>query len=233
MGVPSLLKRLLETMQQEKSFKYMYAITGILTIIMLIVSYYYVDKPLVLFCHNHGIREYRILYYMQKFPEGFKVLLPFALLWGAYRWYTRTIAYADQCLILGSGSLLILGLVKDPLKFLFGRYWPAPTQGETLSFITDGVYGFNFFQWGAAYQSFPSSHTAAICAVATIMWEYYPRWRWVAIALCASVVSGVIGCYFHFVSDVIAGAFVGIIIGRIVLSWRGPLFEMKNSPQER
>ena len=57
--------------------------TSILAIFALVISYYYLDKPLVLYFHALGSRRYRVLDYMQKFPEGFKILLPLAALWAA------------------------------------------------------------------------------------------------------------------------------------------------------
>jgi len=47
-----------------------------------------------------------------------------------------------------------------------------------------------------------------------------PRYRPLWAAIVASVAIGLIGANYHFVSDVIAGAFVGISTGSaVVLLW--------------
>jgi len=56
------------------------------------------------------------------------------------------------------------------LKFLFGRTWP-------LGLFRRHVYGFFPFHTGPQYASFPSGHTAAVCAVLSILWIWYPRFR--------------------------------------------------------
>jgi membrane-associated phospholipid phosphatase len=66
---------------------------------------------------------------------------------------------------------------------------------------------------GAAYQSFPSGHMAATCAVVSVLWIWYPRLRWLVTIAGIAVGVGLIGANYHFLSDVIAGAFIGISIG--------------------
>ncbi|MCP4397721.1 MAG: phosphatase PAP2 family protein [bacterium] len=207
-----------------------YFITGMLAIAALVVSYCFLDKPLVLYFHALGSRRYRVLDYMQKFPEGFKVLLPFVLLWLMYRWYTQKLSVLDYRLFLGAGSLVLVGLVKDPLKFVFARYWPAPVHGESISLIGTGDYGFTWFHWDELYRSFPSGHAAAVFAVAVILWRCFPRLRWGAVLMCCCVVIGMLGYYYHFLSDVIAGALVGILAGKTMLALGNKVFGIRECP---
>ena len=202
----------------KNRFTNLYIITGVPAISALVVSYYFLDKPLVLYFHALGSRRFRVLDYMQKFPEGFKILLPLAALWLLYRWATKTLSTLDERLFLGAGSLVLVGLVKDPLKFIFARSWPAPVNGEPISLIGTGDYGFTWFQWDELYRSFPSSHAAAVFAVAVVLWRCVPRLRWGAVLMCCGVVIGMIGCYYHFLSDIMAGALVGILAGNAMLA---------------
>ncbi len=191
---------------------------------LVVLAIAYVDTPIVLFMHEHQMRQYRLLHYMQIIPKLLVVLLPFTGLWAAYRWYKRTMSSGDQFLILAIISFVTAFMVNYLLKFLFGRFLPTTLIDENMSFIANGVYGFHFFHWGAVYQSFPSGHIAVICAVSTILWGYSSRVKWFAIVMSAIVMTGLIGCYYHFVSDVIAGALVGIGVGRAMLSCRLTLF---------
>ena len=74
-------------------------------------------------------------------------------------------------------------------------------------------YGFHPFHSGAAYRSFPSGHTARTLAVAAVIWIICPRWRWACVAASVAVSVGLLGMNYHFVGDVIAGGFVGGIVG--------------------
>jgi len=113
--------------------------------------------------------------------------------------------------------------VKDQLKLVFGRTWPETWVRDNPSFIRDGVYGFNPFHGGPGFAAFPSGHTTAICAVISVLWICYPRYR-VLYGICmAAVALGLVGADFHFLGDVIAGAFLGVSIGwlTVVLWERG------------
>jgi membrane-associated phospholipid phosphatase len=111
---------------------------------------------------------------------------------------------------------------KAQLKFLFGRTWPESWMGNNPSFIRDGVYGFNFLHGEGAYQSFPSGHMAAACAVLSVLWIWHPRLKvlWAIGGIAVGV--GLVGANYHFLSDVIAGGFLGVSAGWSVRSiWKG------------
>jgi membrane-associated phospholipid phosphatase len=204
---------------------YMPAVLFIITAIVLIVlSIVYVDTPVIWFMYEQGMRKYRLLHFMQKIPKCLAVLLAFIGLWEANRWSKNTISSVDHCLILTTISYVTALGVNYFLKFLFGRSLPATLLDENMSLISHGVYGFHFFHWGTDYQSFPSGHIAVTCVVTTVLWEYYPRLRWFGSLICTLVVISLIGAYHHFVSDVIAGALVGVGVGRMVLSLGKKLF---------
>ena len=102
------------------------------------------------------------------------------------------------------------------------------------SLIRDGVYGFNpFHEAGIAYTSFPSGHTAAICALTSVLWICYPRFWPLYLALILAVSIGLVGADYHFLSDVIAGAFVGTSTGwMLVAVWRAGLRHVSSDAAE-
>ena len=122
----------------------------------------------------------------------------------------RALSRFQNCVLLCSLSLIVAELTKAQLKPFFGRTWPDTWINDNPSFLRDGVYGFNFFHGGRAYASFPSGHTAVACAVLAVLWIYYPRWRPLYALAALAVAVGLIGANYHFVSDVIAGGFVGV-----------------------
>ena len=52
-----------------------------------------------------------------------------------------------------------------------------------------------------------------MCAVVSVLWICYPRWRVLYAVAVAVVVVGLIGADYHFLSDIIAGGFIGTTTG--------------------
>ena len=62
---------------------------------------------------------------------------------------------------------------------------------------------------------------AVTCAVVSVLWIYFPRLRALSAFAGLAVAIGLIGANYHFLSDVIAGAFVGISTGWMMTSlWK-------------
>src|SRR5580658_6528589 len=107
-------------------------------------------------------------------------------------------------------TVIVSVAIKDQLKFLFGRTWPETWVDHNPSWITNHSYGFSFFHGGAGWGSFPSGHTTETWAFVAVFWVRAPRLRllWAALALLVPI--GLFGADFHFVGDMVAGAFLGI-----------------------
>jgi membrane-associated phospholipid phosphatase len=55
----------------------------------------------------------------------------------------------------------------------------------------------------------------------SVLWIYYPQWRALYALVVAAVVAGLIGANYHFLSDIIAGGFVGCSSGWMATAlWR-------------
>jgi membrane-associated phospholipid phosphatase len=111
-------------------------------------------------------------------------------------------------------AVLIATILKEELKFLFGRTWPETWVANNPSWIKDGVYRFEPLHGGRGWASFPSGHMTIITAPCTVLWLLAPRaWRWLWAALILAVAIGLVGADFHFVGDMIAGTFLGWTCG--------------------
>jgi membrane-associated phospholipid phosphatase len=118
-------------------------------------------------------------------------------------------------------AIIVAEALKDQLKYFFGRTWPETWVQNNPSFIRNGVYGFHFMHGGSAFQSFPSGHMGAACVVLTVLWICYPTFRWLYVTAGFVVGAGLVAANYHFLSDVFAGAFVGIFTGWIALAiWK-------------
>ena len=179
----------------------------------VIVSYEWLDRPIALFVHAQ-LAQYNLFAKLTYIPEILAplVFVAFAAI-GVHALIGRRLPKFETVLVLAGASLAVTDAVKDKLKFAFGRTWPETWVRDNPSFIRDGVFGFNPFHGGPGYAAFPSGHTSAVCAVMTVLWMCYPRYRPLYAVAIAAVAVGLVGADFHFVGDVIAGGFLGVSAG--------------------
>jgi len=185
-----------------------------LTILAILGCYFFADRPFALFAHENfrPHREYFDL--LTLIPEPFPVIAALGAVALGIRSLTgRAMTRAQAVALVWSLSALVATALNRQLKFAFGRTWPETWTNNNPSFINDGVYTFNPFSGGAGYAAFPSGHVVAICVTMTVLWLCYPKLRALYAALVALVVIGLIGANYHFLSDMIAGAFIGVSVG--------------------
>jgi membrane-associated phospholipid phosphatase len=198
----------------------------LLTAAAVAVCYLWLDQPLALLVHDHSAQREtfaRLTY----FPD---LLIPLAaaafVAFGLWALAGRPLSKGVTAGVLCSISLIVAETIKSQLKFAFGRLWPDTWVQNNPSFIHDGAYGFNFFHGGPGYASFPSGHTAATCAVISVLWIMFPKLRPVYALVVLAVAAGLIGTNYHFLSDVIAGGFVGTSTGWMTAA----LWQARQSP---
>ncbi len=118
-------------------------------------------------------------------------------------------------------SVLAVYAAKNELKFYFGRTWPDSWGPGIASFIRDNAYGFHFFHSGKSFESFPSGHAAVIAGVISVLWIFYPKLRTLWSACIVATDTALVVMNIHFLSDVVAGSFVGVSTGMFtVAAWR-------------
>jgi undecaprenyl-diphosphatase len=108
---------------------------------------------------------------------------------------------------------MFAGLVGNGLKLAIGRERPSVSDGRT---VLRGP------QWPGAMRpdpSFPSGHTVSAFALAYGMSRVLPRGRGVFVFLAAACgLSRFLG-ETHFLTDVLAGAWVGWESARLMWDW--------------
>ena len=115
-----------------------------------------------------------------------------------------------------SFNILVTESIKNILNVVFGRLWPATWINNNPSWLDNQEYGFYFFKgWDDAYRSFSSGHTAIVFAAMSVLWILYPKLRIVSVLSCFMVITGLLANYYHFLGDIIAGAYLGIFTGII------------------
>jgi len=111
-------------------------------------------------------------------------------------------------MLAGIALLASVCLVEFLFKPMFCRAVP-------MQYLWDHVYGFHWLQWCDG--SFPSGHADQAAAILTVAWVYYPRWRWLYLLAMAGLAFALMAGEWHFLSDVIAGGFVGAFSAWLVM----------------
>ena len=100
-------------------------------------------------------------------------------------------------------ALLAAGVAVNVLKVLIGRYRPR-------YFFSDEMWGFEPLNFATAMNSFPSGHTQSICTAMLALTILFPRIWPIALITAALVGASRVVLSVHWVSDVLAGAVLGI-----------------------
>ncbi len=192
------------------------------TAVAVAIAYLWIDRPIALIAH-HQLAHHETFAQLTHIPDPFMPLavIVFVVL-GLWRLSGRALTTLQATAAIASISLVMTEATKNLLKYVFGRTWPETWVLNNPSFIHDGAYGFNPFHGGRGFASFPSGHMAVTCAVISVLWIAYPKWRALYALAVAAVAVGLIGANYHFLSDVIAGGFVGVSTGWMATAlWRG------------
>jgi membrane-associated phospholipid phosphatase len=141
------------------------------------------------------------------------LLLPVVLVLSGVMWamYLRRVRRGshddkDRFFLLSGTALPVAYVAKFMLKHLFGRM-------NTRVWLENPVdRSFHWFHGGGEYSSFPSGHMAVFTTLAAACWLFFPKYR----ATCLSAIVGLgvalIATDYHFLSDVIAGGYLGLLV---------------------
>ena len=108
-------------------------------------------------------------------------------------------------------SLVLSGVVVEILKFVIGRARP-------IFFDEFGIVGFfpGTFEW--AFNSMPSGHTALSFAGLVMLGMLMPRFKFLTWGLAILIGLSRVAIGAHWPTDVILGAFVGMVAADVVLA---------------
>ena len=102
---------------------------------------------------------------------------------------------------------LVAGGINTAIKHVVGRGRPK--------FMHTGNSEFSPFG-GAGWDSFPSGHSMATFAVAAVLAVRFPKVRWLVILWALIVSVSRLFRASHFLTDIVAGAVLGVLIGAVV-----------------
>lgn len=110
-----------------------------------------------------------------------------------------------QFSLLAGSALPLAFFLKWAFKFVFGRT-------NTRFWLANQMSGdFHWFHGGGVYSGFPSGHMTVFSAFFAAIWLFYPRYRSISLGLALILALALIATDYHFLSDVIAGAYLGLL----------------------
>jgi len=185
---------------------------SLMVLAAICVCIYGVDRPVALWMQAHIPHAANQLFgasLMTRLTQLVYLLLliGFVIYYGL-RWYGVQ-HRAMHCFALVAISVVFAYFAKANLQYLFGRYVPRYWGKHGLLFVRNPhLYGFHWFRSGC----FPSGHMSVFTALLVSIMLFYPKLRYLAIALISILGVLLVAVNYHFVSDVIAGTYLGAVI---------------------
>lgn len=178
-------------------------IGSILLMAMMAFSYGLIDRPVTLFCQDMNPEVVQVFQWITKLGNSTGYIVVFFMLFVLFKYYLRWTIAANRALFL-LAAVALSGLATDLIKPLVGRLRPK------LLFEA-GLYGFEPLRIGYEYNSFPSGHATTVFALAASLALFFPRWRLPLFSFAAVVGFSRIIVGAHYLSDLMAGAYIGVM----------------------
>ena len=196
-------------MTSRAAFRYR-LIAFALSVIAVAACIVYVDRPVADFVEGH-VRHTEFCVWLELAirPLDLVVLSALFFVFGCGFWVMsgRELRSWVETPLLCSWSAMWAVAADIIFKHIFGRGWPDPT------YIHDHLYGFHLLHGATHWDSFPSGTAAISVAIVSVLWMRCPRWRISGLLIVLSLLGAVVIANYHWLSDVIAGAFLGATIG--------------------
>lgn len=169
-------------------------------VIAFVVAYAWIDIPVARALNTIDPATRATFGFITKLGEGGVYLVPLGLVF-LWAWLKREDLWATRAGFVFL-AIAVPGVLADVAKPVFARARP-------VLLFRDNLYGFT---WGSPHAnawSFPSGHSITVTALAVAAYAIYPP-AWPAYALLAlAVLASRVILDAHYLSDVIAGFYIG------------------------
>ncbi len=185
--------------------------SGLLCALALLPLFFiYIDKPAMLLLRDfhksalalHSLTE-RIAPAVNILTHGTTIIALCCALILFGRRFKQELTATGSALLKG---FIVSGIAVQVLKHLIGRARPRITE----EFLATGP------TLKGGFDSLPSGHTAVMFCLAYILAQRFPRYR--SIVYLSAFITGLMRTVYmsHFPSDVLAGAVVGLAVGKLL-----------------
>ncbi len=181
-----------------------------LVALLVFLSYSVLDKGTALLIRKMWMSSAQLSFFAIDVPDFLFLLvcLITATAWIAFFYLAHKGIYNAHTRFfqLIAIAVPLVNVVKTILKFAFGRintrFWlQHPNARE-----------FHWFHGSANYSGFPSGHMAVFTVLIIALSIFYPRYRTIYFAFLLVLALALMMTNYHFVSDIIAGAYVGVLV---------------------
>jgi membrane-associated phospholipid phosphatase len=172
-------------------------------LLLTILSYFFWDIPITKYCRTLSRSVIDIAEIITTLGITTWYLIASAVLYLFFRFIYKNKLQSMRSLFIFC-SLSICGILIILIKWVAGRYRP-------VNLFNNDLFGFDYFGVGYELTSFPSGHAQTIFTLATALTLIFPRWGIPLFIVAAAVSISRIVLTSHYLSDVIAGAGIGIL----------------------
>jgi membrane-associated phospholipid phosphatase len=176
-----------------------------------IFSYYYLDIPVAYYSKSLGQHIRYFFNTITYFGDSKWYLTGSGILFVYFRYIRKNARWSDKLLFVFV-SIALSGLLADLIKYTLGRYRPK-------MLFQDGLYGFVLLHADYGMTSFPSGHANTIAALALALYWLFPRYGLLYLCIAVLVSASRVIIDAHFLSDVVVGAYLGIVMTMLTRSY--------------
>ncbi len=181
-----------------------------------LVSILWIDRPLTEWVLSWHYQYRRLSGDISQLGSGLWPIGGSLLLFVLFRFGLHRRAAAARALFVLT-AVIAGTAVTNLLKVIFGRSRPHILR-------QDDIYAFDFFRLPAEWRAFPSGHAETIMTTAVCLAIIFPRVRLPFLAVAGVVGLARVGSFSHYLSDVVSGAYVGVVVALTVaylFTWKG------------
>lgn len=202
-------------MPNRPSSVFLWCGSTLLLTLVVFLSVRFLDVPLAYFVRDHLYVNLHWSRLTSDLPDLLLQLVVFSSSFSLVFYRVRVRRGIDDNLTrlarLVTWAAPVSYLGKSLLKMVFGR-------GNTRMWLQEpGLYGgFHWFTFREGFEGFPSGHMAVVVTLLAALWRYYPKWRFWYLAVGAGLGAALVATNYHFLSDVVAGTWLGVLLETIV-----------------
>ncbi len=176
-----------------------------LYVLLIILVYQFADKTIALYFNHHDVRAHiPALSVLTMFGKWQIYILLFLMAGLYFHYISKNRLFEKRAWFLLS-CVLFANIIGAVIKITVSRARP-----DLL--INEGIFGFFWFKLNDSYWSFPSGHTLTVISLAAGLGVIFARYFYVLLSLALLVVLSRVLLYFHFLSDVMTGFYLSILI---------------------
>jgi membrane-associated phospholipid phosphatase len=185
-----------------------------LVVLIILCSYYFLDARTALFVNEVWMSHARLSVFSANIPDFLfpMVCLITGIAWTAYFYLTHKGIYNTHTRFfqLVAITIPLTFFLKSALKHAVGRI-------DTRFWLRHpGFDQFHWFHGRGNYTGFPSGHMAVFMALVIALWTFYPRYQSAYFGFLSVLALALIVTNYHFISDVIAGAYLGFLVNYFI-----------------